>query len=122
MTSNSLRTPVRPHSGTGGWAFSVWLITIVPITIWRGWVLSVVWNWFIPNTFHGAPVLTIGQALGVALVVSVLTYGIGVAASNGVSKDARGKSTLFLVSSSLVTSLISGALFLLLGFIYHFFV
>lgn len=122
MTSNLIRTPVRPYSGTGGWAFSVWLITIVPITIWRGWVLSVVWNWFIPKTFHGAPVLTIGQALGVALVVSVLTYGIGVTASNGSSKDVQGKSMLFLVGTSLVTSLLFGALYLLLGFIYHFFV
>jgi len=108
-------TPVRRQiNSSSGWAFSTFLITIVPLTIFNGWVLSVVWNWFIPTTFDGAPVLTIGQALGVSLVVSTL---VSVA-----SKDSQGKSFGYTVLYGLIYGVFRGLLFLLLGFIYHFFV
>lgn len=46
------------------------LSLMVVLTIIGGWVLSVMWNWFIPVIFHGAPYLTVSQAIGVSLVVS----------------------------------------------------
>lgn len=39
--------------------------------IWRGYVLSILWRWFIVVPF-GAPILTVPQAIGVAIVVSFL--------------------------------------------------
>jgi hypothetical protein len=36
-----------------------------------GWVLSVMWQWFIVPAFD-APALTIGQAIGLSLIISSL--------------------------------------------------
>jgi len=41
--------------------------------IWRGYVLSIVWAWFMVGTF-GLPALSVAQAIGVALVGSALTH------------------------------------------------
>lgn len=42
--------------------------------LWRGYVLSVLWGWFIIGLFPGAPALSIASALGIAMTVSYLTY------------------------------------------------
>ena len=42
--------------------------------IWRGFVLSVLWGWFIIPVFPAMPVLSIPVAIGIAIVVSFLTY------------------------------------------------
>ena len=39
----------------------------------NGWALSLLWGWFIVPVFS-APALTLGQAIGIAMVVSFLTY------------------------------------------------
>lgn len=41
--------------------------------ILRGWVLSIMWNWFVVSTF-GLPALSIAAAIGVSLVVGLMTY------------------------------------------------
>lgn len=48
--------------------------------MWRGYVLSILWAWFIVPTF-GLPALSIPFAIGLALVVGFLT------ASNAKKKD-----------------------------------
>lgn len=50
-------------------------LTILQI-IWYGWVLQVLWGWFIVPTFSLAA-LTIAQALGIALIVRMLTTNQG---------------------------------------------
>lgn len=40
----------------------------------NGWALSLLWAWFVVPTFPVLPVLTLGQAIGLASVVSFLTY------------------------------------------------
>lgn len=47
-------------------------ITIVLGSIWRGYVLSVLWAWFIVTTF-GAKPIGIAAAIGVSCVVGFLT-------------------------------------------------
>lgn len=42
-------------------------------SIWSGYVLSVMWGWFIVPVFH-APALSIPVAIGFSLVVSYLTH------------------------------------------------
>jgi hypothetical protein len=41
--------------------------------LFNGFALSVLWGWFISSVF-GLPVLTVGQAIGVSMVVSFLTW------------------------------------------------
>ena len=109
-------SPARSQSNSsGGWALSAFLITVIPLTIFNGWVLSVIWNWFIPTTFDGAPVLTVGQALGVSLVVSSM---VSVARKGSRDDKSLGYHVLF----GLAFGIVRGLIFLLLGFVYHFFV
>jgi len=39
----------------------------------RGWVLSILWRWFMVPTL-GLPALSVPQAIGIALVVGMLTH------------------------------------------------
>lgn len=43
------------------------------ITIWRGYVLSIVWGWLVVPMFGLAPITTLG-AIIIAMVVGYLTY------------------------------------------------
>jgi hypothetical protein len=43
--------------------------------ILRGWVLSVMWGWFIVPAF-GLPALSIPIAIGIAMIMSYLTHQI----------------------------------------------
>lgn len=40
--------------------------------VWEGWVLSVLWRWFLVPL--GAPALSIPAAIGVAIIVGMLTH------------------------------------------------
>jgi len=46
---------------------------LVPLAILRGWVLSILWGWFMVPVF-GLPALGIAQAIGVGLVVTTFTH------------------------------------------------
>jgi len=48
----------------------VGLILIPTIAILQGWVLTILWSWFIVPTFH-APELSIAVAIGLTLVVGM---------------------------------------------------
>ncbi|MDH2313095.1 hypothetical protein [Methylobacterium brachiatum] len=49
--------------------FSVLAVSI----LWRGYVLSVLWSWFVAGQF-GAPAISVAQAIGLALVFGVFAY------------------------------------------------
>jgi hypothetical protein len=55
-------------------AFLIAFVTIFPIfaayAVLRGWVLSILWGWFIVPL--GFPALTIPAAIGLAIVISLL--------------------------------------------------
>ena len=42
-------------------------------SIWNGYVLTVLWGWFVVPTFH-LPVLTLAPAIGIALVIGFMTH------------------------------------------------
>ena len=46
--------------------------------MWKGYVLTVLWAWFVVPVF-GLPALALAPAIGLSLVVSFLTYQHGVA-------------------------------------------
>ncbi|HEX8310321.1 MAG TPA: hypothetical protein VF614_03315 [Chthoniobacteraceae bacterium] len=48
------------------------ICAIALLSLWRGYVLSILWGWFIVTTF-GAKPLGIAEALGLLCVVSFLT-------------------------------------------------
>lgn len=51
-----------------GWVFVASLILWLPLVIYNGWALSVLWVWFVVPTF-GLTALSLGQAIGISLVV-----------------------------------------------------
>lgn len=50
------------------------IVGIVTSAILNGYVLMKLWEWFIMPTFESAPALSIPVAIGVGLLVSLLTY------------------------------------------------
>lgn len=55
----------------GGFVGLIGLLAIS--SLWRGYVLTVLWAWFVVPTF-GPPALAIAPAIGLAMVVSFLTH------------------------------------------------
>lgn len=51
----------------------IFLLTIVPSALLRGFVVSKLWLWHVVPVFHLAPI-TVSQAISVSLIFSVLTY------------------------------------------------
>ncbi|MGD1852764.1 MAG: hypothetical protein ACFB2W_00795 [Leptolyngbyaceae cyanobacterium] len=43
-------------------------------TILNGWALHLLWSWFVVPVFEALPALTIGQSIGISMVVGFLTY------------------------------------------------
>jgi hypothetical protein len=57
-----------------GVGFIVGVLGLLAISaMWKGYVLTVLWGWFVVPTF-GLPVLALAQAIGMSLVVSFLTH------------------------------------------------
>lgn len=54
--------------------FCSFIVYLFLSACWSGYVLSVLWAWFIVGRFAGAPVLSIPTALGIAMIVRYLTY------------------------------------------------
>lgn len=48
------------------------LIAYVPLALFRGWVISILWQWYVTDYFGLAP-LTVIEAVGLGIVVSVFT-------------------------------------------------
>jgi hypothetical protein len=82
------------------------LWTTATITF-NGWVLSILWGWFIVPL--GGPVLTIPFAIGVAVIVHLLTYQYDTA------KDERDTATK--VGHAVGVTLLSPLLALLIGWV-----
>lgn len=55
-----------------GWV-AAYVGSIALSAMWSGYVLSVLWAWFIVTQFEGVPVLSIPAAIGLATVVGYLT-------------------------------------------------
>lgn len=104
----------RSSSGTGGAIFSFIMpavIMVVLISIWNGFVISVIWNWFMPKIF-GLVQLSIAQAIGIALMTSVLVSGTG----KGKSDDDMN------AVPALIRPFLPGIVALAMGFIVQMFI
>lgn len=50
------------------------LLLTIPLMMWSGFVAMVLWNWFVPSVFSSAPTLSLWQAVGINLVVSMFAH------------------------------------------------
>jgi hypothetical protein len=89
--------------------FSAAVALMVIGTVWRGYVFSVLWKWFIVPVFPAMPLLSIPVAIGIAMVVSFLSY------QYQHNKDERSAVEQF--SSAIGITLLYPALALLVGWI-----
>lgn len=67
--------------GKLGWFFFA-LLNLFIAPIWKGYVLTILWSWFVVTTFSAKP-LGIAAAIGVLIIVSFLT------AKSSILKDER---------------------------------
>ena len=56
---------------TSGWMLLVALFSLPPLAILQGWVMSVLWRWFIAPTF-GLREISIPAAIGISLLMGVV--------------------------------------------------
>lgn len=91
--------------------FAIFLIAVVPLTLFNGWVLSVMWNWFVPLAFSSVPKLAIGKAIGLSLVISAFLYVP--------SKDDKDKDPWARFIVELSSPVIRGLFLLLFGAVVH---
>ncbi len=79
----------------------------------NGLALSLLWSWFIVPLFPSMPVLTVGQSIGVAMVVGFLTYQY-------VDAEPSKDSKKWL--NAILTIIVRPILSIVLGFIVHSFI
>lgn len=102
------------------WVF--WLVRILmqfPAMAFEGYVVSVLWRWFIVTTF-AAPSISVAQGLGLSILVTQLTYhhqhkDDDEEKGAEVEKFRRAMYRLFFASAL-------SAMFLLYGWVAHMFV
>lgn len=95
-------------------------IFLLPVSyLLNGWVLSILWGWFVVPYFEWAPILTVGQAIGVAMVVGFLTYHMG---TKGCRDDRDQAEKTIDVLSSIIGWILHPLITLGVGWIVHQFV
>ena len=98
-----------------GW-ITVTVGGIILSSIWRGYVLSILWGWFVSPVFHIAQI-SIALAIGLSLVIGMFTYQ----SSSSESKDKK-ESAGEAVLKALAVAFLSPLFVLALGAIIHAFV
>jgi len=88
------------------------LLTIPFFALLRGWVISIMWGWFVVPVFH-LPVLGVLQAIGLALVAGMML-------GHSSAKINKDKSLLTLVGEFIVIAF-SPFVALFIGWIIHSF-
>jgi hypothetical protein len=87
------------------------IVIIIASTIWKGYVLTVLWKWFVVPAF-GLPLINIPTAIGICSIMTFLTM------RHKTGQDERDLSER--VSEALILSMISPAIFLFGGWIVKF--
>lgn len=96
-----------------------WIVTIVGgiilSSIWRGYVLSILWGWFVIPIFHTVQI-SIALAIGLSLLVGMFTYQ---SSSDEKKKDQKPGEAML---EALLVAFFSPLLVLVLAAIVHAFV
>ena len=88
-------------------------VTIVVGSIVGGWVLSILWYWFISRPFGLIP-LSIPHAIGISMVVGMMTAKIN---QSSATQNKNTSDVIALLLSTVTTPL----LYLFIGWIVHLF-
>lgn len=56
----------------GCWLAILGILSVIPASVMRGWVLKIIWGWFLVPL--GVPAVGIVQALGISALVGMLTH------------------------------------------------
>jgi len=91
------------------------LLLVIPSMIWRGFVFSVLWSWFMVTSFS-LPELGVAAAIGVAVVAGMLTANTNDGNDDGNDDGNKRKPTEIFVSA-LVRMLVVPAVSLGFGWI-----
>ena len=91
-----------------GWIAGI-LAVLALSSMWNGYVLTVLWGWFLVPTF-GMPALALAPAIGLSLVVSFLTH------QSDAAKEQEG-SSMERFSKAVAHSLLMPALVLGVGWV-----
>lgn len=57
-------------------AFVIGALAMIPLVLYIGWALSVVWNWFVPNIFTQAPDLAVLEAVGLVFIARLFSLAV----------------------------------------------
>ena len=79
--------------------------TLIYTTILSGWALSVLWKWFIAPVL-GLPILSIPEAIGLAMVASYMTHQY-IKADDGEGWELIARSLLYVTIKAAV-ALVAG--------------
>lgn len=82
------------------------LLSLIPIAVVRGFVLTVLWAWFVTEPF-GVHQISIPEGLGIALIVGMLIYG-----SNDSATDRDHM-------ESFISAAVAPIIMLAFGWIFH---
>lgn len=92
---------------------ALFLGALIVESLVRGLVLAQLWAWFlVPNL--GAPPIGVAQAIGIALIVSMLTAHI-----SGKSPSSDNRSATNVILTATGTSILVALITLLMGAIFH---
>lgn len=91
--------------------FLAFVLAFVIWAVWGGYVLSILWGWFIVP--FGLPNITIAEAVGISIIISSFK------ASD--TRTNKNKSLSTIITESLSTAIISPGVTLALGWVVHLF-
>ncbi len=93
----------------------VWLLVVlIGGPVWSGYVLSIMWGWFVVPIFH-LPQLQIAVAIGLSIIVRMLTY-------DPQESDKKKSDTEDAIVSSFCWSFLYPLLTLGVSYVVHLFV
>ena len=93
-----------------GWV-AAWVVVAFASAIWSGYVLTVLWGWFVVPVF-ALPALRLPEAIGVSLIVHFLTAG-------RINTNKADKSLAQLFGEASVWALVRPLFGLLFGWLVH---
>lgn len=86
------------------------------IVILRGWILKIMWGWFMTPIFH-IPQITTVQAIGIAVVIGFLTEQ----PHKSQKIPESNKERLRMIGKAFLSGIIYASFSLIMGWVAHFF-
>lgn len=114
-TAQSSTPKQKANSGMSCLASFCYLLLALPGAMWEGFVLSLLWAWFMVPVFH-APTITVAQAMGLDLLINLIITRLPT------KPDKDDEKPFEHFGFRVFVIVLAPALALLFGFIMHFFV